>query len=157
MAQMTGNDAGGRSLAQMVGYAFGAIYLLVGLIGFAVTSGVAFTAQEGEQLLGIFEINPLHNIVHLLVGAALLWGAMRGVNTARAINTTVGATYLLVGIVGLFITDSEANILAINGADNVLHLASAAVLLTAGLLGAPRTMATTTGSATRTRTGTGTR
>lgn len=157
MAQMTGNDAGRRSVAEMVGYAFGAIYLLVGLIGFAVTGGVDFVARDGEPLLGLFEVNPLHNIVHLLVGAALLWGAMKGTNAARAINTTVGATYLLVGILGLFMTDSEANILALNGADNVLHLASAAVLLTAGLLGAPRTTATRAGTTTRTTTGSGTR
>ena len=157
MAQMTGNGAGrSRSLAELVGYAFGAVYLLVGLIGFAVTSGIGFASREGDLLLGIFEINPLHNIVHLLVGAALLWGAMKGVNAARTINTVVGATYLLVGILGLFMTDSEANILAINHADNVLHLGSAAILLTAGMMG-PRTNATHAGTTTRTTSGTGTR
>jgi hypothetical protein len=41
----------------------------------------------------------------------------------------VGAVYLLVGIIGLFILDSDANILSLNGADNVLHLASALILL----------------------------
>lgn len=155
MAPMTEEDTGRRrSLAQTVGLLFGAVYLLVGLVGFAVTTGVGFAAQDGDRLLGIFELNPLHNIVHLLIGAALVYGAMQGVNAARAVNTTVGATYLLVGILGLFITDSEANILAINHADNLLHLGSAAILLTAGLIG-PRTHATTdTTSGTRTATGT---
>ena len=157
MAQMTGNDAGRRSVAEMVGFAFGAIYLLVGLLGFAVTGGIDFLARDGEHLLGIFEVNPLHNVVHLLIGAALVWGAMKGANAARAINTTVGATYLLVGVLGLVLTDSEANILAINGWDNVLHLGSAAILLTAGLLGGPRTTATSAGTTTRTTTRTGTR
>ncbi len=153
MAQMTDDTGrGSRSLAQIVGLVFGATYLLVGLVGFAVTTGVGFAADEGDLLLGLFEINPLHNIVHLLVGAALLWGAMKGTNAARAVNATVGATYLLVGIVGLFITDSEVNILAINHADNVLHLASAAILLTAGMMG-PRTTATTHSTTTRTTTG----
>jgi hypothetical protein len=41
--------------------------------------------------------------------------------------------YLLVGIIGLFILDSSANILALNSADNVLHLVSAVALLAAGL------------------------
>jgi hypothetical protein len=45
----------------------------------------------------------------------------------------VGAVYLLVGILGLFLVGSEANILALNSADNVLHFASAVVLLGIGL------------------------
>ena len=158
MAQMSGNGAGRtRSTAEIVGYAFGALYLLVGLVGFAVTGGVEFAGVEGNEIFGIFEVNPLHNVVHLLVGAALLWGAMRGVNAARTINTVVGATYLLVGILGLFMTGSESNILAINGADNALHLVSAAILLTAGLMGGPRIAATRTGTSARTTTGTGSR
>jgi hypothetical protein len=154
MAQMT-DGTGRRSLAQTVGLLFGATYVLVGLIGFAVTSGVGFADEDGNRLLGIFEVNPLHNVVHLLIGAALLWGAMKGVEAARAINTTVGATYLLVGIVGFFIGGTEADILALNGADHLLHLASAAVLLTAGLVG-PRTTATAD-TTTTTRSTTGTR
>jgi hypothetical protein len=113
---------------RLLGYVLGAVYLLVGLAGFLVTSDVGFADREGDTLLG-FEVNPLHNIVHLLVGAMLLFGASRGVATAKSVNTLVGAVYLVVGIVGLFILDSDANILALNSADNVLHLASAVVLL----------------------------
>lgn len=51
---------------------------------------------------------------------------------ARSINSRVGVVYLAVGIVGLFLTSSEANILALNHPDNVLHLASALVLLRTG-------------------------
>jgi hypothetical protein len=149
----TRTDNPGRSIAQLAGLAFGVVYLLVGLAGFAVTTGLAFTAQRGDELLGIFEVNPLHNVVHLLVGAALTWGALRGANAARVINTTVGATYLLVGIAGLFVLGSEANILAINAADNLLHLLTAAILLTAGLMGGPRTFLTEdTTAGTRSRT-----
>jgi hypothetical protein len=121
-----------RSVNRLVGYVLGIVYLLVGLLGFAVTSGVGFAATEGKALLG-FELNPLHNIVHLLVGALLLYGATRGVGPSRAVNTAVGAGSLLVGIIGLFILDSSANILALNSADNVLHLVSAVVLLGVGL------------------------
>jgi len=71
--------------------------------------------------------------VHLLVGALLLYGATRGVGPSRAVNTAVGGVYLVVGIIGLFILDSSANILALNSADNVLHLVSAVALLGAGL------------------------
>lgn len=111
---------------------FGAVYLLVGLAGFAVTSGIGFFATEGANLI-IFAVNPLHNIIHLAIGAALLFAGLKSVPAARSLNTTVGAVYLLVGIVGLFLLDSAANIIALNGADNVLHLASAILLLGVGL------------------------
>ncbi|NVM93896.1 DUF4383 domain-containing protein [Arthrobacter wenxiniae] len=111
---------------------FGAVYLLVGVVGFLVTSGVGFFATEGRNLI-VFEVNPLHNIIHLAIGAALLLAGLGSVTAAKTANSTVGAVYLLVGIVGLFLTSSALNIIALNGADNVLHLASALVLLTVGL------------------------
>ena len=121
-----------RSVNQTVGWVFGGVYVLVGVLGFFVTSGVDFAGTDGKSLLG-FDVNPLHNVAHLLVGVLLLLGASRGVATSRGINTLVGAVYALLGVVGLFILDSSANILALNGPDNVLHLASAALLLGVGL------------------------
>ena len=121
-----------QSPNRLVGTIFGVVYLLVGLAGFVVTGGVSFAATEGEPLI-VFEVNPLHNIVHLLIGAALLIAARSSVRAAKGMNTTVGAVYLLVGILGLFLVGSSANILALNGADNVLHFASAILLLGVGL------------------------
>jgi hypothetical protein len=117
---------------RLVATVFGAIYLLVGLLGFAVTSGVGFAATEGANLI-IFEVNPLHNVIHLAIGAALLFAGLRGTAIARSVNATVGAVYLLVGVLGLFLLNSPLNIIALNGADNVLHLASAVLLLGVGL------------------------
>lgn len=112
---------------------FGAVYLLVGLLGFAVTGGVGFIATKGELLLGIFAVNPLHNVAHLLIGAALLIAGLSNAVAAKTTNTTVGAVYLLLGIVGFFIANTALNILALNTADHFLHLASAIVLLGVGL------------------------
>lgn len=112
---------------------FGAVYLLVGLLGFAVTGGVGFISTQGGLLLGLFAVNPLRNVAHLLIGAALLIAGLSSVVAAKAVNTTVGAVYLLLGIVGFFIADTALNILALNTADHFLHLASAIVLLGAGL------------------------
>lgn len=117
-----------QSPNRLLGTVFGVVYLAVGALGFAVTGGVPFAATVGKALI-VFDVNPLHNVVHLAVGAALLVGALSGVAAARAVNGTVGAVYLLVGVVGLFLLGSAANILALNGADNVLHLASAVLLL----------------------------
>src|SRR3954464_14931981 len=120
------------SVNQKVAYVVGAIFLLIGILGWFVTSGHGFADRDGGSLLG-FQVNPLHNIVHLLVGAVLLLGWRGGLSAARAANTAVGAVYLVVGVIGLFILDSSANILALNGPDNGLHLVSGLVLLGAGL------------------------
>ena len=114
---------------RIVATVFGAVYLLVGLLGFAVTGGVGFFATEGGLLLGVFAVNPLHNVAHLLIGAALLIGGIVSATAAKAVNATVGAAYLLLGIVGFFLAGTAANILALNTADHFLHLASAIVLL----------------------------
>jgi hypothetical protein len=97
-----------------------------------VTPGVGFFATEGANLI-IFEVNPLHNVIHLAIGAALLYAGVKDIQLARTVNTAVGAVYLLVGILGLFLLSSPLNIIALNGADNVLHLASAVLLLGVGL------------------------
>jgi hypothetical protein len=117
---------------QLFGYAFGATYLLVGLVGFAVTGGVDFAATEGKDLV-LFALNPLHNVVHLAVGALLVLGARAGASASRSVNVLVGAVYLAVGVVGLFLVGSEANIVALNHPDNALHLATAVLALGVGL------------------------
>lgn len=140
-ATSTGSRSGlASSPNRLLGVIFGAVYVLVGLLGFAYTSGVGFADNKGGLLLGLFMVNPLHNIIHIIVGAVLLIGGLRGVRPAKAINTTVGAVYLLLGIIGLFILDSSINILAINGWDNGLHFVSAVLLLAIGL-GAERAVA----------------
>lgn len=113
---------------RLIATIFGAVYLLVGVLGFFVTSGIGFFATEGANLT-IFAVNPLHNIIHLAIGAALLYAGMNSVTLSKSVNTAVGGVYLLVGILGLFLVGSSLNIIALNGADNVLHLASAVVLL----------------------------
>lgn len=128
------------SVNRIVAVVFGLVYLVVGLLGFAVTGGVGFIATEGGLLLGLFAVNPLHNIAHLLIGGALLAAGLANLRAAKTVNVVVGATYLLLGIVGFFLVGTAANILALNTADHFLHLASALVLLGVGL-GADRTVA----------------
>jgi len=132
MSTVTGSRTTTGSINRTVAYVVGIVFLLVGILGWFVSHGHSFADRTGGSLLG-FEVNPLHNIVHVLVGIVLIVGARSGLSAARAANTAVGAVYLLVGIIGLFILDSSANILALNSADNVLPLVSALVLLGAGL------------------------
>ncbi|MFE6733367.1 DUF4383 domain-containing protein [Microbacterium sp. NPDC057650] len=118
---------------RLIAVIFGAVYVLVGLLGFAVTGGVSFLATEGGLLLGIFMVNPLHNVAHLLIGAALLISGLISVKAAKTTNVVVGAAYLLLGIAGFFLVGTAANVLALNTFDHFLHLASALLLLAVGV------------------------
>jgi uncharacterized protein DUF4383 len=135
-----------------VGVGFGLVYVLVGVVGFFVTGFSGFAGMNGPLLLGIFMLNPLHNIVHVLVGAVLVAGGLAAIKVSRRVNMTVGAVYLLVFVVGLALQDSAANILALNGADHGLHLISALLLATVGLAAdrSPGTGRTSIGTAART-------
>jgi cyanate permease len=118
---------GGRTLNQTLALAFGAVYALVGLLGFAVSGDVDFAGKDGASLLG-FDVNGLHNIVHLLIGVALL-AASRTHAAAKSANLTIGAVYVLLAVLGPFINDTAADIIGLNGADHVLHLLSGVLLV----------------------------
>lgn len=133
-----------RSPNRIIATLFGAVYVLVGLLGFFWVEGVPFAGpgDGGNAIFGLFEVNPLHNVAHLLIGAALLIAGAGTAASARAANGTIGALYLLLGVVGFFLVApdggrSPINFLSLNVADNILHLASALLLL-ATALGADR-------------------
>ena len=111
---------------------FGAVYVAVGILGFVVTGFSDFAASSGDKLI-LFGVNPLHNLVHVAVGG--LWlAASRTEASARTVSALIGAVYLVVGVVGLFIAGgSELNVLNLNQPDNVLHFASALLGLYFGL------------------------
>ncbi|CAN5177787.1 hypothetical protein BH11ACT4_BH11ACT4_10150 [soil metagenome] len=122
-----------KSPNRVLGIVFGALYILLGILGFTVTSGIGFFTTEGGLLLGVFEVNVFHNVAHIIIGAALLLAGLSNANAARTINSVIGGAYLLLGLAGLFLVGTALNILALNVADNVLHFASAAILLAVGL------------------------
>lgn len=126
---------------RIIGTLFGAVYLLVGLLGFFWVEGVPFAGPgdgRSNLLIGLFEVNPLHNAVHLVVGAALLLAGVSTGYAAKRTNTTIGAVYLLLGIVGFFLAapdggQSPVNFLSLNTPDHFLHLGTAVILLATGL------------------------
>jgi len=132
-SQVAGTRTGAR-LNSLVAGTVGAVFIVVGLLGFTVSSGHDLAGHTGGQLLGLFQVNTLHNVVHLAVGAAMVAAAIAGVRAARFANTLIGAVYLALGVLGLFITgNNPLNIIALNGADNGLHLVIGAVLVGVGL------------------------
>jgi hypothetical protein len=138
MARQSAADAGPRHPSQLLALVIGAVYTLVGIAGFLVTGFDNFAAETDKTLLG-FEINPLHNLVHLAIGVAglVMW---RRLDTARLYGWLLAAGYGAVFVYGLFAAgNSDINFLSINGADNGLHLASALAGLAIALWPARRT------------------
>ena len=127
---MATRSTGSRSVNQLAAMVFGVAFTLVGLSGFLVSD--TFAQTDDNALLG-FEVNNLHNIVHLLIGVVLL-AASRKLATARTANLVIGIAYLGLAVLGPFITGTQANILALNSADHVLHLLSGLVLTAVGAL-----------------------
>ena len=119
---------------KLVATIFGAVYVLVGLVGFLFTASVGFVATEGGLLLGIFCGQPAaqRGARAGRRGAALRRAAHgRG---RRGDDQHGRRRRLPAGrILGLFIIGGSLNLLALNAADNVLHFLSAIVLLGVGL------------------------
>jgi hypothetical protein len=130
--------AGGRTPAQLFALVFGVVYLLVGVLGFAVTGFDDFAGRVYSEELILFPVNPLHNVVHILVGALWIGGA-RTHSSAKSVNLLIGVVYVLVAVLGFA---DVLKFLAIEGAgstDNWLHLASGALALYFGTAGAAGT------------------
>ena len=134
-----------RPAIELAAFAVGATFLLVGILGFipGVTQNfdtMKFAGHDsGAELLGIFQVSILHNIVHLLFGLAGL-AAARTVSNSRAFLLGGGLVYGALWIYGMVIDQmSDANFVPFNDADNWLHFALAATMITLGLALSRRT------------------
>ncbi|MEV4199303.1 DUF4383 domain-containing protein [Micromonospora globbae] len=135
-----GRPAGSRPLVQLAAAAVGAVFLLVGVLGFVpgVTTGydqlTAAGHHSGAKLFGVFQISILHNAVHLLFGVLGLAMA-RTIGASRLFLAGGGALYLGIWLYGFVIKhESAANFLPLNNADNWLHLGLGFGMLVLGLL-----------------------
>ena len=135
---------GARTPAQTFALVFGAVYLLIGLVGFAATGFDNFATFSPDVLL-IFSVNPLHNLVHLAIGAVWV-GAASNHATAKTANLGIGVVYLLVALLGFLEVEFVAELINIKeGAgdpDNFLHLVSGAAGVFFGTAGAEGTAGT---------------
>lgn len=133
---------GGRSLAQGFAFVIGATFVLVGVLGFVpgivrMFGDLTLKGPESDaQLLGLFDVSVVHNIVHLLFGVGLL--ASRRAAWAVRYLLIGGIAYAAVFVYGLFVVNSTSsiNFLPINTADNVLHLGLSVTMIALGVIGA---------------------
>ncbi len=138
MSDRTGSAT--RTDLQKAAAAVGAVFLLVGILGFVpgITTDYGTMEFAGHQsdakLLGIFEVSILHNIVHLLFGVAGL-ALAKSWDGAKAFLIGGGAIYLVLWIYGLLVGEnSDANFVPVNTADDWLHFVLGIGMIALGVL-----------------------
>lgn len=113
-------------MIQKLAWVFGAVFLAIGVLGF-----VPGITTDGH-LLGIFEVDTVHNIIHLLSGLFFVWGALASEKVAHKIFKVFGAVYALVAVIGLVQGDTVLGLISTNMADHVLHIVLAVAILYIG-------------------------
>jgi Domain of unknown function (DUF4383) len=132
----TNRAAGPKTNLQKASQAVGAVFLLVGVLGFipGVTSNYESLAVAGHGsqalLLGVFQVSVLHNIVHLLFGVVGLVLA-KTADGARTYFLGGGSVYLLLWVVGLA---GAADWIPANTADDWLHFGFGVGMILLGLV-----------------------
>ena len=114
-----------RTPVQNVARLVGIVFLVVGVAGFipGITTnlydGLEFAGNDGNaELLGLFQVSILHNIVHGLFGiAGLALAATPG--GARSFLVGGGAIYIVLWLLGIL---GGADWIPSNRADDWLHL-----------------------------------
>ena len=121
-----------RTPAQWFATLVGAVLVLAGILGFFWDAEFdTGSSIQGEELLGILEVNGIHNLVHIASGLLLLAVAPRR-STARLGVLVFALAYALVTLIGLVDGETVLGLIPVNGADNVLHiLLTGAALLAA--------------------------
>ena len=137
-----------RTFAMVLGVAF----LLIGTLGFvpaALTNrgtgehGLHVRAFEG-YLLGLFHVNVLHTLVHVLFGVMGILMS-RTFDAARTYARIVAVSYALLAVMGLIPRlNTVFGLIPIHGHDVWLHAVIAAVAAYFGFAGRRETVATTT-------------
>jgi hypothetical protein len=119
-------------LVQRFAQVFGIIYLLVGVLGFVLplllTPMPAAWGPFSNYLFGLFAVNWLHSLAHLLIGVVGI-AVYRSFSGSRAYSFALGVAYAALFLVGILTggvgLGARGGLLPLNGWDNVLHLLTA--------------------------------
>jgi hypothetical protein len=140
----TSYDVGAAGFLRLVAGTFGAVFLLVGILGFipGITThydDLTFAGHESHaKLIGIFQVSILHNLIHVAYGVAGLAVARRP-RPAALYLLVGGIVYGVVWLYGLLTEhDSDANFVPLNSADNWLHFVLFVAMVVLGILGMRR-------------------
>lgn len=108
--------------------AVGVVFLLIGVLGF-----IPGITSDGK-LLGLFAVDGLHNLVHILSGAAFLAASQRA-DWSRLAFKVMAVVYGLVTLLGFMTGEGEIlGLIPTNGMDNLLHLLLTAAFVYFGFI-----------------------
>ena len=129
-------------MVKRVAMIFGVVFILVGLLGFTVSGGMAMgDATHPSMLLGLFPVNLLHNVVHILFG---IWGIMaaRAYASAQTFCKLGGFVYLCLALLGL-VVPTTFGLIPIGGNDVFLHTVLGVLLVWVGYVSKDETATVT--------------
>ena len=122
------NTAQAWTANRILALVIGIVFTLIGIAGFFVSSSMTV-----GNLMG-FDVDLVHNLVHLITGLAGWAAAFTG--WSRQFNQIFGIIYIIVGIAGLipalYFDGRLLGLMHINAADNVLHLVVGVVAAAVG-------------------------
>lgn len=127
---------GNKSLAYFGALVVGGTYVAVGVIGFVYTGFSGFLADSNDKLLGFASVNPMHNLVHVVVGAFLVAMTRFSTPTTEGALMGVGLFYIVAFVIGVIAPDN-LTIISMNGAgdgENFIHIITGVTALGAGLI-----------------------
>jgi len=111
---------------------FGVVFLAIGILGFV--PGIT----KDEMLLGIFMVNTVHSVIHIVSGVVFLLAGMGGAGASRMWFQIFGLIYAVVAIMGFVVGNGMIfNLISNNTADTWLHVVLAVVMLLIGF-GTPK-------------------
>ncbi len=111
-----------QKLVLPVTWLFGVVFLAVGILGFVT----------GNPLLW-FDVDAVHNGIHIASGVVALICASAGYSAAKWYLIVFGLVYGAVTALGFFNQGNVLGIIQVNQADNYLHLAITAATLLVGV------------------------
>jgi hypothetical protein len=115
-----------RTPAQWYCLLAGLALLLAGVLGFISDSSFDTGSNvQGDDFIG-FEVNAIHNLVHVASGVVLL-AAFPNRAAAKAVALGFGLVYAVVALIGLIDGSDVIGLIPVNAADNILHIALAAL------------------------------
>ena len=110
-------------MLKQVSIIVGSVFVLVGIAGFLGGFGIV-------GMSGIFKTDMLHDVVHLVIGLAIIYAATSKPASLPMFLKVFGVIYLVLAIIGLMSADgSILGIVAANKNDVYLHLVLGVVVL----------------------------
>ncbi len=114
-------------LVKPITWIFGVVFIAIGILGFV-----------NNPIVGLFQVDNIHNIIHLASGLVALAAAATSYQNSRLYLMVFGIVYGLVTVLGFLSPDGNIlNLITVNTADNFLHLTITIVTLVVGF-GSPK-------------------